>query len=88
MDLFDLTEPLVEGGPPGIEQISCPVLVVGVTTDVLFPIWQQRELRDLLVNSGFERPIEYEEIDAPFGHDTFLIERRRLGGMMQDFLED
>ena len=61
---------------------------IGVTTDVLFPIWQQRELRDLLEESPSDAPVEYEEIDAPFGHDTFLIERRRLGGMMEHFLND
>ena len=88
MDLFDLTEPITEGSPPAITQIASPVLVIGVTTDVLFPIWQQRELRDLIAEANEENPVEYEEIDAPFGHDTFLIERRRLGGMMKTFLED
>ena len=88
MDLFDLTEPFEPGGPPAIHQVICPAQVIGVTTDVLFPIWQQRELRDLLEERPSDAPVEYEEIDAPFGHDTFLIERRRLGGMMQEFLRD
>jgi len=80
MDLFDLTEPLPGGDGPAIERIACPALVVGVTTDVLFPVWQQRELRDLLEKAGC--PVTYEEIDAPFGHDTFLIEHRRLGAVL------
>ena len=84
MDLFDLTESRGESGETGISRIQCPTLVVGVSTDVLFPVWQQRELRDLLDKSGC--PVTYEEIDAPFGHDTFLIEHRRLGAILADHL--
>jgi len=86
MDLFDLTEPRGEDGRTGMSQIQCPTLVVGVSTDVLFPVWQQRELRDLLQKGGCE--VRYEEIDAPFGHDTFLIEHRRLGAMLSAHLAD
>ena len=87
MDLFDLTEPRADGSSPPIEQLACPVLVVGVTTDVLFPIWQQQELRDLIEKSGDGAVVHYEELDAPYGHDTFLIEHRRLGAMLQQHLE-
>ena len=88
MDLFDLTEPVKDEGQPQIGRIACPVLVVGVTTDVLFPVWQQRELRDLIQKKAADATVTYEELDAPYGHDTFLIEHRRLGAMMKRHLED
>ena len=88
MDLFDLTEPVEDEGQPLIGRIACPVLVVGVTTDVLFPVWQQRELRDLIQKKAADATVTYEELDAPYGHDTFLIEHRRLGAMMKRHLED
>ena len=47
-------------------------------------VWQQRELRDLLEKSGSR--VTYEELDAPYGHDTFLIEHRRLGAILGRFL--
>ena len=75
MDLFDLLE---EGEDGRARQVRCPTLVIGVTTDVLFPVWQQRELADHLTKSGAR--VEYLEIDAPYGHDTFLIDRERVGG--------
>lgn len=36
----------------GLSQVKCPVMVIGVQTDILFPIWQQRTLADLLQKSG------------------------------------
>ena len=51
MDLFDIAEgyPSMEAG---LERVTCPVMVIGVQTDVLFPIWQQRELATALQKSG------------------------------------
>ena len=46
--------------------------IIGVESDVLFPVWQQRELAEWLKKGGC--PTTYLELDAPYGHDTFLIE--------------
>jgi homoserine O-acetyltransferase len=84
MDLFDLTEAGEKAESP-IDRIRCPALVMGVTSDVLFPVWQQRELAELLRKSGC--PITYVELDAPYGHDTFLIERGPVGEAVRAHLE-
>lgn len=84
MDLFDLTE-RSDGAAP-LERIRCPVLVIGVLSDVLFPVWQQRELVESLKKAGC--PVGYVELDAPYGHDTFLIERERVGDPIKRHLED
>ena len=84
MDLFDLTD--ATRGQPAIERIACPALVIGVTSDLLFPVWQQRELAAALRKQG--APVTYVEIDAPYGHDTFLIDRERVGGAVKAHLED
>lgn len=85
MDLFDLRpeEPHREG--PTIDDVQCPSLVVGVTSDFLFPVRQQRELAESLRKAGAE--VTYFEIDAPFGHDTFLIERDTVGDAVRAHLE-
>lgn len=51
MDLFDVAEgfPSLEAG---LERVKCPIMVIGVQTDILFPIWQQRELAEALQKSG------------------------------------
>jgi homoserine O-acetyltransferase len=83
MDLFDLTADRGEGA--AIERIRCPSLVVGVTSDLLFPVWQQRELSQDLEKNRCD--VTYVEIDAPYGHDTFLIEKERVGGAVRRHLE-
>ncbi|HCS17969.1 MAG TPA: homoserine O-acetyltransferase, partial [Erythrobacter sp.] len=83
MDLFDLESPL-EGDAP-VSQIRCPALVIGVQSDVLFPVWQQRELAEWLEKGGCRTT--YLELDAPYGHDTFLIEKERVGGSVKAHLE-
>ena len=51
MDMFDMGEghnSLLEG----VGHVQCPVLVLGVTSDVLFPVDQQREMASLLKEAG------------------------------------
>jgi homoserine O-acetyltransferase len=84
MDLFDLTDTSL--GRPPIERISCPTLVIGASSDLLFPVWQQRELAGALRKQG--AAVTYVELDAPYGHDTFLIDRERVGGAVKAHLEE
>ena len=44
------------------------VLVIGVTTDFLFPVYQQQELAELLGETG--RDVEYVELDCIQGFCT------------------
>lgn len=83
MDLFDLGTPLQDDAP--VKAIRCPALVIGVQSDVLFPVWQQRELAEWLKKGGCRTT--YLELDAPYGHDTFLIEEERVGGSVKAHLE-
>ncbi len=84
MDFFDLGR----GSPSyeeGVGRISSPTLVVGFSTDLLFPPSQQREVAEILRRQG--RQVRYEEFDTVYGHDTFLIEIDRLGGVLTGFFE-
>jgi homoserine O-acetyltransferase len=83
MDLFDLID--AEDDEPRLANVRCPTLVIGVTSDLLFPVWQQRELAELLEKGG--APTTYVELDAPFGHDTFLILRGPVGDPLKRHLE-
>ncbi len=84
MDLFDMLEGPDAAGP-WLDRVRSPALVVGVTSDLLFPVWQQRELAESL--HKVDCPVTYDEIDAPYGHDTFLIQRDRVGGPVRRHLE-
>ncbi|RSH93327.1 hypothetical protein EHS25_007681 [Saitozyma podzolica] len=64
---------------------NIPALVLGVQSDVLFPVEQQRELADALKMAGNES-VTYYELGGVWGHDTFLLDVQNVGGAIRGFL--
>lgn len=62
-----------------------PALVLGVQSDVLFNVDQQRELADALKMAGNNR-VTYFELGGLWGHDTFLLDVTTVGGALRGFL--
>jgi homoserine O-acetyltransferase len=65
-----------------------PALVMGVASDILFPAWQQREIAETLKLAG-NRNVTYRELSeeqSMFGHDTFLLDLKNIGGNLREFL--
>jgi len=84
MDLFDVAE---HGGSveAGLARIRAgKTLVVGVETDFLFPLEQQREIADGLKAAG--RDVRLVTLPSIQGHDSFLIDVERFGPAVGDFL--
>ncbi|MDH3531298.1 MAG: homoserine O-acetyltransferase [Gammaproteobacteria bacterium] len=84
-DLFDLAE---HGGSleAGFRRLALDrALVIGVATDILFPIHQQRELADGL--SGVCKDTELVELNCIKGHDSFLVEMDAFRPVICDFFE-
>lgn len=50
---------------------NIPALVLGVQSDILFTVEQQREVADALRMAGNGR-VSYYELGGVWGHDTFL----------------
>ncbi|KAJ3347134.1 hypothetical protein HDU91_006852 [Kappamyces sp. JEL0680] len=76
------TEALVKG----MSKIQMPTLVLGVQTDLLFPVWQQKEIADCLKKAG-NKNVTYYELDAKYGHDSFLLLTNEVGGAVKGHLE-
>lgn len=56
----------------GMKRLShIPTLVLGVQSDILFTVEQQREVADALRMAGNEH-VSYYELGGVWGHDTFL----------------
>ena len=66
--------------------IQMPTLILGVQSDILFPVWQQKEIADCLKEAG-NNCVTYFEIAAKYGHDTFLIDLTNVGGAVKGHLE-
>lgn len=61
-------EDLAEGLSP---LANTPTLILGVQSDILFPVEQQREVADALRIVG-NPMVSYYELGGVWGHDTFL----------------
>lgn len=59
-------------------------LVIGVETDILFPLTQQQQIADGLAAGGAE--VELVALDSPQGHDAFLVDIERFGAAIAGFL--
>ena len=62
-----------------LRRLTHRALVVGITSDVLYPFPLQSELADLMPNA------EMYAIDSPHGHDAFLIEIKELNKAIARF---
>jgi len=60
-------------------------LLVSFTTDWRFPPARSQEIVKALLNN--ERSVTYAEIDAPHGHDAFLLEDARYHGVVRAYFE-
>ncbi len=84
MDLHDVGRGR-NGLVSAMARISVPTLTMGIWSDMLYPAYQQRQIRDLLLANG--TPCEYVEIDSPHGHDAFLINLDQVAPPIGEFLE-
>ncbi|KAJ3293975.1 hypothetical protein HK104_004075 [Borealophlyctis nickersoniae] len=71
----------------GMAAVQMPTLVLGVQSDILFPYWQQKEIAECLREAG-NKAVTYYEVDAIYGHDTFLIDLVNIGGAVKGHLEN
>ena len=86
MDWFDIAEH-GDSVADGMARIDVTrALVIGVTTDILFPSRQQREIADVMRQTGTN--VEYVEIDSVNGHDAFLIDEEHFSPVVKKFLAE
>ena len=60
-------------------EVNIPVQVIGIDSDHLYPVAEQKELASLLPNGRFS------EITSDFGHDAFLIEWEQMNEIIEGF---
>ncbi|MEI8089931.1 MAG: homoserine O-acetyltransferase [Opitutaceae bacterium] len=84
LDQFDL-----DHAYGSLEKAFAPVLaeslVVGFTSDWLFPPEQNRQIAQALLRAG--KRASYAELATDLGHDSFLLESEELYALIRGFLE-
>jgi homoserine O-acetyltransferase/O-succinyltransferase len=88
-DWFDIAEHADKTAPAsvvaGLQRIRLErALVIGVSTDILFPLSQQEEIADGLAAAG--AAVDFVPLDSPQGHDSFLVDIPRFGAAIARFL--
>ena len=68
-----------------IKRIAAKTLIIGISSDILYPSYQQKQIHQMLTQQGTEST--YVEIDSPHGHDAFLINLDQVGAPIRSFLE-
>lgn len=85
MDLFDLAEHGEGSVTDALARFKVErALIIGVETDLLFPIEQQQELADGLASGG--RTVKLARLDSLQGHDAFLVDMDRFRPVIGDFM--
>ena len=64
----------------------CPSLTIGIRSDMLYPTYQQKQIRDVLRRTGGRA--DTWRSTAPHGHDAFLIDLDQVGAAVAGFLDD
>lgn len=85
MDLFDVAE---HGGSAnaGLAKIHTKsALIIGVETDILFPVHQQQEIADGISKAG--RKVEFVQLNSINGHDSFLVDEAHFAPILRKFFE-
>ncbi|HNI35490.1 MAG TPA: hypothetical protein PLV93_08825, partial [Microthrixaceae bacterium] len=84
MDLHDLGRG--RGGvAAAVRRMTGPAVIMSINSDILYPPYQQEQLRDLLVDAGTR--CGFYEIDSTDGHDGFLIEVQQIAPIIEAFLD-
>lgn len=84
-DWFDVAECVSPPDRNALHRIDVDsALVIGVSTDILFPLDQQQEIADGLAAAGAD--VEFVALDSPQGHDAFLVDIENFGAAIGGYL--
>jgi homoserine O-acetyltransferase len=82
---FDLARQHGHGSlAQALKGVSARTLLIAFSSDWLYPPSGSEEIAAALRSLG--KPVEFEVIDAPYGHDCFLLEEARQTPIIQRFL--
>lgn len=65
-----------------LKTIKAKTLVIGISSDSLFPVQEQKYLAENINEAN------YVEVNSPFGHDGFLIETAQLENVLKKFISN
>ncbi len=85
LDYFDPARAYGGSLTKALAHVTAKFLLVSFTTDWRFSPVRSREIVKALLDN--QRDVSYAEIDAPHGHDAFLLEDERYLGVVRSYFQ-
>ena len=85
LDYFDPARAFDGSLNRALARAQCKFLLVSFSTDWRFAPQRSREIVKALLHN--KRQVSYAEIDAPHGHDAFLLDDPRYMGVVRSYFE-
>ncbi len=85
LDYFDPARAFGGDLSKALQRATCKFLLVSFTTDWRFSPKRSREIVKALLEN--QRDVSYAEIDAPHGHDAFLLDDPRYMGIVRCYFD-
>ncbi len=85
LDYFDPARAFNGNLAQALARATCKFLLVSFTTDWRFSPKRSREMVRALLDN--RRNLSYAEIDAPHGHDAFLLDDARYMGVVRSYFD-
>jgi len=86
LDYFDPARNFGGDLSRALERATCKFLLVSFTTDWRFSPERSREVVKALLDN--KRKVSYAEIDAPHGHDAFLLDDPRYHNVVRSYFDN
>lgn len=86
LDYFDPARTYGGDLSHALARATCKFLLVSFTTDWRFAPKRSREIVKALLDN--KRDVSYAEIDAPHGHDAFLLDDPRYMGVVRSYFDN
>jgi homoserine O-acetyltransferase len=84
---FDLARQYGSGSlARALEGVAARTLLIAFSSDWLYPPVASSEIADALRALG--KPVDFHVIEAPYGHDCFLLEEARQTPIIRQFLSN
>ena len=85
LDYFDPARQTGGDLARALQPATADFILLSFTTDWRFPPARSREIVKALLQN--KRPVTYAEIDAPHGHDAFLLDDPRYHALMRSYFQ-
>ena len=85
LDYFDPSRHTGGDLTQALADVKAKFLLVSFSTDWRFPPARSREIVKALLNNA--TPVTYAEIDAPHGHDAFLLDDQRYHAVVRAYFK-